>query len=169
MASAAVFRIRHSCIRTSGYIKNAITISTSSPSYLPIASSFFQTPNTSYFTPTLISLLNKRFLSSSPTRMSQDSTKAFFDVVKTRRTYYQLNNKAPIPDSEIIELARETVLHVPSSFNSQSARLVVLLKKDHERFWDLVAAALKPLVPADQFPKTEQKLNGFKAGYGTVR
>jgi hypothetical protein len=93
----------------------------------------------------------------------------FFDAIKTRRSYYALNNTSPIPDSQIEQIVKEAVLHVPSSFNSQSARLVLLLKKDHERFWDLVRDALKPMVSAEHFPKTEQKLNGFKAGYGTVR
>jgi len=44
----------------------------------------------------------------------------------------------------------------------------VLLKKEHETFWEMVKEVLKPQVPEEQFPKTEQKLDGFKAGYGTV-
>jgi hypothetical protein len=28
---------------------------------------------------------------------------------------------------------------------------------------------LKPLTPEEQFPKTEQKIGGFRAGKGTVR
>ena len=92
----------------------------------------------------------------------------FWDVIKERRTYYQLNKEAPVSDERIEQLVRETILNVPSSFNSQSARLVVLLRKDHDTFWDLVKDALKPLVPAAQFETTEKKLNGFKAAYGTV-
>lgn len=96
------------------------------------------------------------------------SSKPFMEAVKERRTYYQINNKATISDDRIEELVKEAVLHVPSSFNSQSARLVVLLKKEHETFWEFVKEVLKPQVPEDQFPKTEQKLDGFKAGYGTI-
>lgn len=96
-------------------------------------------------------------------------SKSFMQAVKERRTYYQINNKATISDDRIEELVKETVLHVPSSFNSQSARLVVLLKEEHETFWEFVKEVLKPQVPEDQFPRTEQKLDGFKAGYGTVR
>lgn len=99
---------------------------------------------------------------------SMASTKPFLEAVKERRTYYQINNKATISDDRIEELVKEAVLHVPSSFNSQSARLVVLLKKEHETFWEMVKEVLKPQVPEEQFPKTEQKLDGFKAGYGTV-
>jgi predicted oxidoreductase (fatty acid repression mutant protein) len=64
--------------------------------------------------------------------------KSFFDAVKERRTYYQLNKESPISDKQITDIAEKAILHVPSSFNSQSTRLVVLLNKDHEQFWDFV-------------------------------
>ncbi|OAK99335.1 Nitroreductase [Phaeosphaeriaceae sp. SRC1lsM3a] len=94
--------------------------------------------------------------------------KSFFEAIKDRRTYYQLNKEAPISDKQITDIVEKAVLHVPSSFNSQSTRLVVLLNKDHETFWDFVLEVLKPLTPEEQFPKTEQKIQGFKAAYGTI-
>jgi len=96
------------------------------------------------------------------------SSKPFMDAVKERRTYYALNKNAPISDDRIEELVKETVLNVPSSFNSQSARLVVLLKDEHDRFWEMVKEVLRPQVPAEQFANTEKKLDGFKAGYGSI-
>jgi predicted oxidoreductase (fatty acid repression mutant protein) len=96
------------------------------------------------------------------------STKTFFEAVKERRTIYQLNKEAPISDKQISDIAEKAILHVPSSFNSQSTRLVVLLNKDHETFWDFVLEVLKPLTPEENFPQTEQKINGFKGAYGTV-
>lgn len=127
--------------------------------------------------PTTPSLL----LSSSPTLSSPQSiqafstttatmsaSKSFADAIKERRTYYQLNKEAPISDKQITEIAEKAILHVPSSFNSQSTRLVVLLNKDHDKFWDFVLEVLKPLTPEEQFPKTEQKIGGFKAAKGTV-
>ena len=94
--------------------------------------------------------------------------KSFMDAVKDRRTIYQLNKEAPISDKQISDLAEKALLHVPSSFNSQSTRLVVLLNKEHDTFWEFVLEVLKPMTPEDQFPKTEQKINGFKSAYGTV-
>lgn len=90
-------------------------------------------------------------------------------LIEERRTYYQLNKESPISDKQIVEIAEKAVLHVPSSFNSQSTRLVVLLNDDHDKFWDFVAEVLKPLTPEEQYPKTQQKLAGFRAAYGTVR
>jgi len=97
------------------------------------------------------------------------ATHSFWDVVKERRTYYALNKEAPVSDDRIVELVKDTILHTPSSFNSQSARIVVLLKADHDKFWEMVKKVLKAQVPAEAFPRTEKKVNGFKAGYGTVR
>ncbi|KAK8185132.1 Nitroreductase-like protein [Phyllosticta capitalensis] len=96
------------------------------------------------------------------------ANKSFIDAVQDRRTYYALNKTAPVSDDRIVELVNQTVLSVPSSFNSQSTRVVVLLKAEHEKFWDSVKEVLKPQVPAEAFAATEQKLNGFKAGYGTI-
>jgi hypothetical protein len=106
--------------------------------------------------------------SFSTTTATMSNSKTFFDAVKERRTYYQLNKEAPISDKQITEIAEKAVLHVPSSFNSQSTRLVVLLNKDHEKFWEFVLEVLKPLTPEEQFPKTTEKINGFKGAYGTV-
>jgi predicted oxidoreductase (fatty acid repression mutant protein) len=92
----------------------------------------------------------------------------FFDALQGRRSHYKLSKETPISDKQITDIAEKAVLHVPSSFNSQSTRLVVLLNNDHDTFWSFVLEVLKPLTPEEQFPKTEQKINGFKAAYGTV-
>jgi hypothetical protein len=93
---------------------------------------------------------------------------SFAEAVHYRRSIYQLNKNAPIPDSRIEEIARAAIKDVPSSFNSQSARMVILLKDDHDKFWDVVKDILKAIVPADSWSHTEQRVNGFRAGYGTV-
>lgn len=61
------------------------------------------------------------------------SSKTFLDAIKERRTIYQLNKEAPKSDKEISELINQVVLHVPSSFNSQSTRVVLLLNAEHEK------------------------------------
>ncbi|CAD0114374.1 unnamed protein product [Aureobasidium uvarum] len=95
------------------------------------------------------------------------STMDFLSACENRRTIYQLTDKIPISDARVEEIARHNILHVPSSFNSQSTRIVVLLNDEHKQFWEFVKEVLKPQVPEDQFPQTEKKLDGFKAGHGT--
>ncbi|KAF2868263.1 nitroreductase family protein [Massariosphaeria phaeospora] len=100
--------------------------------------------------------------------MTSLSQKSFAQAIKERRTIYALNKQPTIDDKKIVEIVKDTVLHVPSSFNSQSSRLVVLLNAEHDKFWDFVLEILKPMVPEDQFASTEQRISGFKGGYGTV-
>jgi hypothetical protein len=97
------------------------------------------------------------------------SATPFLETIKNRRTIYQLEKSSPIPDSRIQEIIKEALLHVPSSFNSQSTRIVLLVKDEHDKLWETTKDVLKGVVPADAFPATEQKLNGFKGAYATVR
>ena len=66
------------------------------------------------------------------------------------------------------KIVEHAVLHTPSSFNSQSTRVVVLFGAEHEKLWDLTTEALRAIVPADKFEPTEQKLAMFKAAAGSV-
>lgn len=66
---------------------------------------------------------------------------------------------------EIIEYALK---HTPSVFNSQSTRVVLLLGDHQDKLWDITKEALRKIVPADKFVPTEEKINSFKSGYGTV-
>lgn len=96
-------------------------------------------------------------------------TKSFKDALKARRTFYQIDNKSTLSDKEIRDLIRFAVEYVPSAFNSQTTRVVLLTGKAHEKLWTIVKDTLRKLVPADAFAKTEQKVDGsFACGYGTV-
>jgi predicted oxidoreductase (fatty acid repression mutant protein) len=93
----------------------------------------------------------------------------FLEAVKSRRSYYQLAHESPIPDSKIREIAEHAILHVPSSFNSQSARLVVILGDEHTKLWEeIVKPAVKAVAPAEAWEGSEKRLNGFRDGYGTI-
>lgn len=96
------------------------------------------------------------------------TSEAFLDAIKARRSYYGISNEAVISDEKIVELVHEAVKHTPSSFNSQSARVAVLLGENHNKLWDITTNTLRAIVPADQFESTEQKMSSFKSGYGTV-
>lgn len=108
------------------------------------------------------------FPSPAPEAKKMSPSTPFLEALKSRRTYYALTAKSPIPDSKIQEIINEVILHVPSSFNSQSTRIVLLLKTEHEKLWDITADVLKEIVPAEQYTKTEAKMGAFRAAYGTV-
>ncbi|MDF2802328.1 MAG: nitroreductase [Anaerocolumna sp.] len=94
--------------------------------------------------------------------------KNFYDTVKERRSIYAITKESPISDDKIQEIIEHAVKHTPSAFNSQSARVVLLLGKEHDKLWDITTEALRKVVPQDQFSQTEEKINSFKNGYGTV-
>ncbi|KAG0647529.1 nitroreductase [Hyphodiscus hymeniophilus] len=108
----------------------------------------------------------QRSFSATPATMSGSA--AFLEAVKNRRTVYQLKKESTISDSKIEEIVTEALLHVPSSFNSQSTRLVVLLKEEHDKLWQIAKDVLKAVVPAESYASTEQRLSGFQGAYGTV-
>lgn len=89
-------------------------------------------------------------------------------AIQHRRTIYALDKNIPIDDKKIEQIAKHAVLHVPSSFNSQSARLVVLVKEEHDKFWDITTEVLKAIVPAEQWEHTSNRVAGFRAAYGTI-
>lgn len=96
-------------------------------------------------------------------------TKSFKDALKARRTFYQIDNKSTLSDKEIRDLIRFAVEYVPSAFNSQTTRVVLLTGRAHEKLWAIVKDTLRKLVPADAFARTEQKVDGsFACGYGTI-
>ncbi|KAI1824746.1 Nitroreductase-like protein [Xylaria intraflava] len=103
---------------------------------------------------------------TSPT-MAANST-ALLEAFKARRSYYQINKTLPIPAEKITQIVKDAVVQVPSSFNSQSNRVLVLHGAEHDKLWDITSETLKAIVPADSWEATAQRNAGFKAGAGTV-
>lgn len=89
-------------------------------------------------------------------------------TAETRRSVYALNKNLPLPAAEVAGIVEHAVLHTPSSFNSQSTRVVVLFGAEHEKLWQFAEDALRAIVPADQFEPTQKKLDMFKAAAGSV-
>lgn len=102
------------------------------------------------------------------------SSGALVDLAKGRHSIYKLGKNSPVPDEKIEELVNQAILNVPSAFNTQSTRLVVLLHKEHERLWDITMDLFQARVKEGTLPEemwknqTQPKLQGFKNGLGTV-
>jgi len=95
---------------------------------------------------------------------------SFLEAVLHRRSVYALTKNSPVPDSTIVQLAHDIVRHVPSSFNSQSSRIVVLLGDEHDKWWDMALEEHLKAAGDDEGKKerTKPRIVGFKAAYGTV-
>jgi predicted oxidoreductase (fatty acid repression mutant protein) len=94
--------------------------------------------------------------------------KNFYAAVADRRTFYGISKDMVVSDERIKEVIEHAVKYTPTAFNSQSARVILLLEKQHDKLWNITMEALRKVVPADKFKPTEDKINSFKSGYGTV-
>ena len=93
---------------------------------------------------------------------------SFSTFVEQRRTIYHLGSSIPISEKSIEQLVEHAVKHTPSAFNSQSARVIVLFGDAHNTLWSLTKENLRAIVPAEKFSPTEDKINSFGSGAGTV-
>lgn len=90
-------------------------------------------------------------------------------AIGSRRSYYSISDKSPLSDDKIKQLVDYAVLNVPSGYNSQSARLVLLLGEHHKRLWEIVKEQLRVKAGEQAAEKATPKIEkSFKAGHGTI-
>ncbi|MDO5861795.1 MAG: nitroreductase family protein [Thermoplasmata archaeon] len=96
----------------------------------------------------------------------------FRDAVAARHSAYMLDgdlSKAGVTVEDVVERLREIAPAVPSSFNSQSVRMIVLTGDDHRALWGIVEDVLRAKVGDDaRFKSTEVKVRNFAKAAGTV-
>lgn len=95
-------------------------------------------------------------------------SKDFYTAIQERRTMYGISKEKVASDERIQEIIETAVKHTPSAFNSQSARVLILLGEHQNKLWDITKEVLRKVVPEDKFAPTEEKINSFQSGYGTV-
>ena len=95
-------------------------------------------------------------------------TKDFYEVLAQRRSYYGLDKNIQVSEARIEEIINFAVKHTPSAFNSQSARVAVLFNDKHDELWNITTKALRNVMGDNDFTATQEKMDSFKAAYGTV-
>ncbi|ORY71907.1 nitroreductase [Pseudomassariella vexata] len=96
------------------------------------------------------------------------SANSVLELIKNRRSHYPLSKDLSVSKERISEVVKEAVKQVPSSFNAQSNRVVVLFGAEHDKLWDITSEVLKAIVPADAWEGTAGKMAMFKGAAGTV-
>ena len=93
----------------------------------------------------------------------------FIDATTHRRSYYHLQDRTLVDDSAIVETIDTLLTTMPSPFNVQSARIVLLLDEQHRDLWQIVSDVLSSITDAKQFEATKQKISkAFASGHGTI-
>lgn len=93
---------------------------------------------------------------------------SFLNLMQQRRTQYALNKDLPLPAAEVETLVKQVIKETPSAFNSQSSRALILFGDESQKFWDLVRETLRKIVPEADFGPTNDKMDSFAAGAGTI-
>ena len=92
----------------------------------------------------------------------------FKEATEWRRSIYGICDESTITAEEIMDIVEHSTKHVPSAFNCQSQRVAVLFGEKHLEFWAIVMETLRNRILADEFRPTENRINGFAAGCGTL-
>lgn len=101
-------------------------------------------------------------------KLEPSNAVSFLELIKNRRSIYAIGNNLSQTNDEIEKLIQEAIRHSPSAFNSQSSRAVILFGESHHKFWNMVLDVLKSIIPPEAVSGTEQKIQSFAAGTGTV-
>lgn len=93
---------------------------------------------------------------------------SFIELMKERRSVYNLGNNIKKSKEELNALVLRAVELSPSSFNSQSSRVVILWGNHSHKLWDIAKDKLKALISEEAFKSTSEKLDSFARGSGTI-
>lgn len=94
---------------------------------------------------------------------------ALVEALGKRHSQYVLDGNVSLSNAEIVNIVKNTAEAVPSAFNSNPQRVVVVFGEEHKALWnEIVLDALKKVTPEDHFAQTQEKIAGFAAAYGTV-
>lgn len=92
----------------------------------------------------------------------------FYEMAVQRRSIYNLGNNEVLPEAKIVALVEGMVKQCPTAFNAQSGRVIVLFGENNQKLWKIVLESLRKIVPENAFAKTEERINSFAKGFGSV-
>lgn len=93
---------------------------------------------------------------------------SILELFSKRHSFYDINNIITPDKKYITDVIKKCLELYPSSFNTQSARLMLLLNGEHQRFWNLVEVKLLNNSPKDKAEAIKKRINSFAKGYGTI-
>jgi hypothetical protein len=98
------------------------------------------------------------------------SAQTLLDLVKNRRSYYQLSNTLPITKEQVQEIVNDLVLHCPTPYNSQATRVVILFGDEHKKLWNIVSDVMEPIIaPKTGHEAFAARFQVFKDSAATVK
>ena len=94
---------------------------------------------------------------------------SFIDAIAKRRSYYHLSDSKIVNDSTIIDLVDNLLLTMPTPFNVQSTRIVLLFNEQHRELWNILIGILRNMLSPERFEQSCHKIeSSFMSGCGTI-
>ncbi|MGP6138610.1 MULTISPECIES: nitroreductase family protein [unclassified Jeotgalibaca] len=92
----------------------------------------------------------------------------FTELAKSRRTQYAIGNNTELTKEEITARLRAVAKEVPTAFNSQTSRLVVVFGEDNEKLWGHILDVQKDVLQGEMWDMMSGVMQGAKGAVGTV-
>lgn len=96
--------------------------------------------------------------------MSCDALKLFAE----RHSCYELNSHINVSHEDLISIVRDILKIYPSSFNAQSARVLILFGKQHLKLWQLTEEALLKTAPSGKSDAIRKRISSFAQAHGSL-
>lgn len=94
---------------------------------------------------------------------------SFIEAIAKRRSHYHLADTKIVDDNTVILLVDKLLETMPTPFNVQSTRILLLFNEQHRELWSILMDIFREMLPPDRFEKSRQKIEtAFMAGRGTL-
>lgn len=94
---------------------------------------------------------------------------SFIDAITKRRSYYHLSDSKIVNDNTIIALVDKLLLTMPTPFNVQSTRIVLLFDEQHRELWNILISIFRNMLSPERFEQSCRKIqSAFMSGCGTI-
>ena len=89
------------------------------------------------------------------------------ELLAKRHSFYDINNNIS-NSTNVIDIIKKAMNIYPSSFNSQEARILLLLGNKHNKLWEIVANKLFQISSTEKHDGIKEKISLFSDGLGTI-
>ena len=89
------------------------------------------------------------------------------ELYAKRHSFYDINNNIT-NETAITDIIKTTLKLYPSSFNAQEARIVLFLRNNHKKFWNITENKLISISPSEKHNNIKERISSFSKGFGTI-
>lgn len=93
---------------------------------------------------------------------------SFLEIASKRRSVYDLGKDSSHSIEDVVAQLRQVMDRVPTAFNSQTSRLVVVSGEDNVKLWDYIYDVQKDVLSQGMLDQMGPVMQAAKEGLGTI-